>query len=369
MALPDLQKDLGIREDEIGTFMAIARLGAVAAIPFAIIADRKGRQRLLVAMIIGFTICTVGSAVATDWRLFAAFQFAGRAFTAADEILSVIIVLEQMEARQRGWAVGILSLFGALGDGLATALYPLSSMLPGSWRALYLLAVVPLFFIAFLRRNIGETRIFAALPTSRSNGETTLFSMISNKREGWGLAGVTIAYFIPISAALALMPKYLRDDLGYSPGGVSLLLLTTGVFALSGNLVGGALSDHIGRRRSFALSCLMMTIGFGTFYLGPAQGIIAAWLLASFAFMASHAIFLAIPGEMFPTISRTTAATTALAVGAMATSIGLFVEGRLFSLTRSHSLAIGVLLPSLLIAALLALYVLPETAEKDLSNS
>ena len=114
LALPNIQRDLGVSESELGPFLAYARLGAVAALPLAIMADRIGRRRLLLFTILGFSICSVATAFAQSWSSFAALQFLARAFTAADEMISVVVILEEIATKRRGWAVGILAAFGGL---------------------------------------------------------------------------------------------------------------------------------------------------------------------------------------------------------------------------------------------------------------
>ena len=72
-----------------------------------------------------------------------------------------------------------------------------------------------------------------------------------------------------------------------------------------------------------------------------------AWTIALFGFLATHAVFLALAGEAFPTVSRAMVATLMLAVGAVSTAITLIVEGRLYGLFQSHGAAVIALTPAL----------------------
>ena len=100
----------------------------------------------------------------------------------------------------------------------------------------------------------------------------------------------------------------------------------------------------------------------------PTQFVPVAWAFALFAWLASHAVFLAISGEAFPTVSRATVASLMLAVGAVATAVGLFVEGWLYGEFSSHAFAILCLLPAFVIAGIAALLLLPETSGTDLPD-
>jgi predicted MFS family arabinose efflux permease len=369
LALPDIQRDLNIAERDLGQFIAFARLGAIAALPLAVMADRMGRRRLLIATIIGCTLCSVGTAFATNWQMFSVLQFASRAFTAADEIISVVVILEEVAIRRRGWAVGMIAAAGGLGDGLAAALNPLSKILPGEWRALYLIAVVPLVIIVFLRRGLKETDRFMAIAQKREDGWGTIWAgLAAHPKKLGALLLVSVIYHIPISAALSLMSKFLQESHDYSRGQVSILFIVAGAIALICNLVGGSLTDRIGRRAGFTVACFMMVVGFGVFYLAPTSIVPFAWCFALFAFLASHSIFLAISGEAFPTISRTTVAALMLAIGSVATAFGLVAEGWLFERLESHALAVVSLLPAFILAGLSALALLRETAGTELQD-
>ncbi len=369
LALPDIQRDLGVAERDLGPFVAYARLGAVAALPFALMADRIGRRRLLLATILGFTLCSAATAFVTNWPMFAALQFAARAFTAADEMISVVVIVEELAIRRRGWAVGMLAAFGGLGDGLAAAFYPLSNLLPGGWRALYMIAAIPLLLIMFLRRNLKETKRFDRAASVDAIGWRAIrMALVAEPGRLAGLLFVSIVYHLPISATLSLMSKFLQETHDYSRGQVSILFIGAGAFALFGNLIGGTLTDRIGRRRGFAFFCFLMVGGFSLFYLAPTAIVPVAWAFALFAFLASHAVFLVLAGEAFPTVSRATVATLLLAVGAVATAAGLLLEGRLYGMFGSHSLAIVCLLPAFAIAGLAALLLLPETSGIELQD-
>ncbi len=368
LALPDIQKDLGIAEQDLGQFVGYTRLGALAALPLALLADFAGRRRLLMVTIAGFTACTVGTAFAQTPEQFIILQTTARAFTSADEILSAIMILEMVATARRGIAIGILAAFGGLGDGLASAAYPLSTYFEDGWRTLYLLAAVPILPLIYARRFLKESVKFTAAQTSGLNLIAAGRQMMQDKKRMAAVIALAIAYHLPISAGLAFMSKYLQESCCYSSGNVALLFLIGGSIALTGNLLGGFLTDKIGRRIGFAFFSTMLSAGFYGFYGASCQVAPYAWVIALTCVFATHAIFLTITGELFPTIGRVTMSAISQAFAATALVAGLFLESQLYVLLGSHATAITYLLPSFLIAALIALTLVPETGSKELTE-
>ena len=160
LALPNIQASFNIAEAELGGVMAAARMGALPAVVLALMSDRIGRRRLLMVTLLGLSITTGATGFARTAGEFAAIQFCARAFATAEEIIAVIYVLEMLPARHRGWGVGFLAAMGGLGSGFAALLYAMVDYLPGGWRALYVVAALPILYLAWLRRLIPESSMF-----------------------------------------------------------------------------------------------------------------------------------------------------------------------------------------------------------------
>ena len=135
LALPQIQADLGVPEAEASRLVAVARLGVLPALLLALVADGRGRRRLLVLTLVGFSVCTLLTGFARTPLEFMLLQFLARTFTAAEEMLSIVVITEEIDADARGWAVGVLGAFGGAGHGLASLLYSQVEILPWGWRS------------------------------------------------------------------------------------------------------------------------------------------------------------------------------------------------------------------------------------------
>ena len=176
LALKQIQADLLIPEAQLGELGAIVRLGALPAFLFGVLADRLGRRRVLLCTIIGYTALTGATAFAQDARTFVVLQFLARMFAVGELIIAYVVIAEELDPETRGWGVGALTALAACGSGLALALFGLVDFLPMGWRTLYLVGLVPLAMVAWMRRTLPETTRFTARAEAAETEGTRVFS-------------------------------------------------------------------------------------------------------------------------------------------------------------------------------------------------
>jgi putative MFS transporter len=375
LALPQIQTGLAVPEDRIGGVMASVRLGVVPAILLAFLADRMGRRRLLVATILGFTLCTTLTAFARDAAEFAAFQFFARMFIAAEEMLAVVVLAEELGAESRGFGIGILAAFGALGFGAAALALALVDVLPFGWRALYLVGAAPLLWVAWLRRRIPETRRFEAEREAR-RGESGLAASLRPLRDlvrlyprrMLALCAAIIPSALVLITAGGFVSKFLQDERGWRPGQVTLLYAVAGFLVFVATVASGSLADRFGRRRVMTTALLLNAIGIAGFYHGSAGWIVAFWVVMMASSVGVDVLFGALGSELFPTSYRSTASGVRAAVGTIAGSAGLWLEGWIFPMAGSHAQAITWMLGLAWIAPVVVVLLLPETARRELEE-
>ncbi len=162
LAIPQIQASLHIPENQVGLTVSYFRLATIVALLIAASADLVGRRRLLLFTIFGQAVFTLVTAFSGDYAQFVWAQILTRVFGYAEEMLCFVVIAEEVAAGARGWANGTLSAMDYTGAGLASLVFALVNFLPYGWRAIYVIGAVPLFLVAYLRRNLPETRRFAA---------------------------------------------------------------------------------------------------------------------------------------------------------------------------------------------------------------
>jgi MFS family permease len=264
LVTPILLSLWGISKTEVGligtaTLVSSALGGWLAGI----LADRYGRVRVLQWTILVFALFTFACGLSqTPGQLMLARALQGLGFGGEWAVGSVLIA-ETIRPEHRGKAVGLVQSSWAIGWGLAVLVsVALFSALPPevSWRAMFMLGLLPALLVVFIRRSIQEPEVYL-----RTRGEVQ-----AGRREGHFLdifkprvlrttvlaslmfTGMQGGYY----AISVWLPTYLKTERHLTvlgSGGYQAMFI---VGAFCGYLTGAWASDKLGRRAAFMLFAL-----------------------------------------------------------------------------------------------------------------
>jgi len=373
--LKHIQADLAIAEADLGWLGSLVRSGALLALPITLAADRTGRRRLLLVTVVAYTLLTGATAFAPNAWSFVALQLLARAFAVAETLIAVVVIAEEFAPEHRGWGIGALGAIQACGAGLAAVAFGFVDVLPGGWRALYLVGLGPLLLVAWLRRELPETARFEALAAERSEAlrsAPALEPMLKLLRERPGriaaLVAVVLVFGIGAGTGGFFAPKYLQDVHGWPPAWVAMLNFFGGAFAIVGNPLAGRLSDRRGRRpvtMAFATAFALVAIAFYSM-----AGIFAPalWILLIFSLMGTDVTLSAYGAELFPTSQRSTASGLRSVAREVGGVLGLALVSLLFPILGSNWSAIVALCALGLAVPLVVRTTFPETAGRRLEE-
>ena len=375
LAIPQIQASLSIPENMVGVTVAYFRVAALVALLVAASADLVGRRRLLLVTILGQAVFTLLTAATTTYGQFVAAQFLTRVFGYAEEMLCFVVIAEEVAASARGWANGTLSAMDYTGAGLASLIFALVNFLPYGWRAIYVIGALPIFLVAYLRRNLPETRRFVAQTGLQtfSTRTTTAMALLREMARQYPGRIVTIviaaaAFGFALGPASVLSSKYLQDVYHYSPGSVTLLFVPGGFVGLGLAILAGRLSDRVGRKPVTFAIAIIAGLSFYLFYSGArAIWMPELWILSFFGFFCGEAMISGFALEIVPTHYRATVSGLRYVVYIGMGAVSLTLEGRLFDHFHSHGPAIQTLLCTIPIT-LVAILFLPEPAGRTLED-
>lgn len=366
LAIPQIQKSLGIAEEDVGRIIFIFRLGMIPALALAYLADRIGRRTLLMVTLAGASVATVWTAFAQSVPEFVAAQTLARMFIYTEELLCFVVIAEEFGPSTRGWALGRLGALGALGAGFGALVFGFVNVLPFGWRALYFLGAFPLLWLLWARRTLPETKRFAE---QQSSAIGPLTSLMRNYPGRLALLVCMVApYAFGVANCVVMFSKFLQSTHGWSPAQVTTTTILGGSIAIFGNMVAGSMSDRIGRRAMLLITVLGSAGALAAFYsVATGWWLVALWIAGFFMFMAADVLIASMGAELFPTSHRSVASGIRMLCSLFAGGIALLIEAELYGVFGAHGPAIAWMTVAAPLS-LIAVAFLPEPAGKTLEE-
>ncbi len=349
----------GIDERGQGIGGVIVRLGVVIAIPFTVLADRRGRRQIIVVTAwVAPLWCAIG-AVAPNFWVLVGTQAIGRPVGLALAVLIGVVATEEMPRNSRAYALSVLALAGGLGAGVAVASLRLADLGINGWRLVYLLSLVWLVPAYNLMRGLPETLRFQQRHVTSPRLDRRRFAVI---------AAVAVTANLFVAPASFFLNRYLDHVRGYTGGGIALFTLSTATPASVGLMAGGRLADLVGRRAVLAVCLPLSTVmGVALFFASGST----MWFLALGGGIlggAAYPAFTVYRTEMFPTGNRSRANGYVTALSLAGSSIGLLLVGALVHHGWSYGKAMLLVGFGQILAAVIAYVAYPETAHLELEQ-
>jgi len=292
LLLPNIQATFHASEALLGLTRIPIELGLFVAFFLARYSDRVGRRPILLWSVIGYTAFAALTALSWNIWAFTFFQFGSRVFLGAEFAVAITMVVEEFPVARRARALGTLLTFEGLGTIMVAILLGLglqNSRL--DWRAFFLVGIVPLIVLTFLRRRMKETERFVEDKKRRERGENVprtpfLAAWAPKYRRNLVLVGmVYLMRSIPFFGATAWWAYYAERERGFTETQVAIYILVAYGIGCVGYYVCGRLMERIGRRptailyflggvvfsivlfqttdRVVAFFALMLAVGFG----------------------------------------------------------------------------------------------------------
>jgi MFS family permease len=151
----ELRQHLHIDNTDIGLLVAVSSLvGAVAALPFGVLADRVRRTWTLGFAVSLWGIAMLWSATASSFGRLLLARLALGVVTAAAGPIVASLVGDYFPGRERGRIYSFILTGELIGAGLGFAVTGDIAAL--SWRAAFVILAIPAFFLAFLVFRLPE---------------------------------------------------------------------------------------------------------------------------------------------------------------------------------------------------------------------
>jgi MFS family permease len=382
-------------DEQAGIATSIFMIGwAVGGVVFGVLGDRLGRAKTMVLTILGYSVFTGLSLLATGVWDFNVYRFLCGLGVGGQFAVGVALVAEVVPARARPYALGMVQAFSAVGNMIAAltviALGQVqqAGMIHSAWRWEFLAGALPapLALVIFKKLKEPESWLkaraakeklgsFAELfsdPRWRRNSIAGLLLAFSGVVGLWGIGFFSYDLFRPVlerTFRAQGMPELIVAGSVTTWIGVTSLLQNFGSFF--GVQAFTWLTQRTNRRRAFAVSFLAaMGMTAFTFWnlktLADIFWMIPLMGFTQLALFGGYAIYLP---ELFPTRLRSTGTSFCYNVGRLVAAAGPLSLGLLTSRVYHGPDAMryaGVTMCSVFLVGLAALTIAPETKGQPL---
>ncbi|WCT79244.1 MFS transporter [Novosphingobium humi] len=358
---PQIMRELKFNYQDLGALAAAIGLSwGVFAIVMGRLADRIGRRVIIIPAVIGFSLLSGLSGLATGFTTLFLARLAMGVAEGAYCPSSYAAALDASPPKRRGLNLGIISsafaLFGlALGPIIATQLV---LILP-SWRDVFLLVAVPGLILAFfLSRVLRETPV--AAQHVEQHGPSAGWLAVLHYRNICVVLPVICCSMSGVFVLGVMAPLFLTDVVHLPTATMGMVMSGLGFGGFAGQIAVGAVSDRLGRKLSLAAAFVtgaaaLLLLAFAGFC---SIGLFFALFVAAFACCGANALLAGpIPGESVAADMASSAMGLAIGVGeifggGIAPAIGGYIAQHA-GLEATLAVVAGVLLIGAVMTALL----------------
>lgn len=276
-----IKEELAISYTLSGALMSSYFVGyTIGQIPWGYLADRVGSRRAMIMSVIGIASSTVLFGLASDIMQAIASRFLAGLLGAGVFVPSVRLISTWFSPRERGTALGVLSIGGSIGLIAASWAAPLIAIRLG-WRgSMIIFGILGLLSSAVMWSTLRDRRV-AGFSTAMEE-EVTGFLRTGSF---WILALTQFLRLGSNYAFIAWLPLILHEEYGFGLLAAGTALSIFNFAGMLSNPMGGLISDRVGEKKvllvsffALGLNVLLFT-GVRTFLMVYAAAFTLGWFI------------------------------------------------------------------------------------------
>ena len=371
LVTPLLIKEWQITPTTIGMITTLSRwVGIWGIFIFPALADIYGRQPILAASILGYSLVTGLTGFARNWQQLLMATSLSRIAMSGEQPIGTVLIAETAPIRWRATALGGL-VSGYPFGYMVTTLVGMAVVPRFGWRALYWLGILPALLVFVVMWGMKESPRFERVVTHGGSLKRHFDILAPTRHYPREMILGTLLYFLYLftwGGWSAWMPHFLASEkhLGFETAARYLSIwMFAAIFAY---WFCGWLSDRFGRR--YVIPAFVMPGAILLALLGPQNDPKTLLLLGgavNFLITGSFGSGLGYVSELFPTEIRGRAYGSAALFGGLASSFAPMIIGRIAT-TRSIAAGLPLLALSFFLIGPIFMFAARETVGQELSD-
>ena len=237
-----------------GIFLTLAcrPLGALA---FGWLAEKYGRRPILMLNIVSYSAVQLATAFAPNLTTLLALRALFGFAMGGEWGVGAALALETLPTKGRGFFSGMLQQGYVLGYLLASVVFATLFDHVG-WRGLFILSSVSALLVLYIRLGVHESPAWVAgVAQRRASSGALVWAAVRDYFPTLVYLVLLMACFNAFShGSQDLYPTFLQAQHGFSAATTGTIAIVMNLGALTGGICFGALSEHLGRRRTIALA-------------------------------------------------------------------------------------------------------------------
>lgn len=346
-SLSSIIQSFHISGTQAGLIATVTNLGMlVGGIFFGLMADRVGRVKVFSYTVIVFSLASLCMFFASNIYLVYLFRFIAGLGAGGEYGACMSLVSETFDKKNLGKASSVVAIGAQVGAIMAALLASL--IIPRfGWQMLYVIGVLPVLLVLWIRRDIKEPEVFEK--TKTKNERPRIGLLFKDKKTTWQTMGLTLMVTVQIAGYFGLMnwlPSIMQQQLGLSVSGSSLWMVSTIIGMSLGMLTFGTVMDKLGPRLSFGIFLLASSVTVYLLTLAKGQwSLLLAAIIVGYFINGMYGGYGAIISSLYPTEIKATANNFIMNVGR---AIGGFSSVLIGFIMDQYSLMVVVMFLSII---------------------
>ena len=157
VAAPWIGTSFNLDGAAIARLFAWISLSALGALALSRMIDRHGRRRMILWCVAAMPVCSIATALSTNFVAFTAFQIALYAVLGAAGAGCIVMLSEELPIARRARGQSFGGLAGAVGAGFCVFLMPIFVAYGWSWRWMFVISAAGIAMLPAMARLLPES--------------------------------------------------------------------------------------------------------------------------------------------------------------------------------------------------------------------